>query len=163
PPERDEAWSTNYDLWRVPVAGGKAENLTADNEAADGAPRFSPDGKWLSYRAQKTAGFEADRWQVYGVEVDEGGKGKGKPRSVTKDFDSSPEVPVWSADGKRIYFTADHEGRQPVYAANVATGTVTRELEGNSNSALSLSKDGKVLAFLRASLRHPNEVFVATL
>ena len=27
-PEQDEAWSTNYDICRVPVAGGKVENLT---------------------------------------------------------------------------------------------------------------------------------------
>jgi dipeptidyl aminopeptidase/acylaminoacyl peptidase len=55
-PERDEAWSTNYDICRVPIAGGKIENLTADNKAADGAPRFSPDGKKLAYRAQKKPG-----------------------------------------------------------------------------------------------------------
>src|SRR5438128_1555394 len=54
-PERDEAWSTNHDLCRVPVSGGKAECLTKDNPAADGAPSFSPDGKWLAYRAQRRA------------------------------------------------------------------------------------------------------------
>src|SRR5216684_3946310 len=35
-PEKDEAWSTNYDICRVPVTGGKIETLTADNKAADG-------------------------------------------------------------------------------------------------------------------------------
>jgi len=44
PPAQDEAWSTNYDLWRVPITGGKPKNLTADNAAADSGPRFSPDG-----------------------------------------------------------------------------------------------------------------------
>ena len=52
PPAREEAWSTNHDLWRVSVSGGKAENLTAGNPAADSFPRYSPDGKWLAYRAQ---------------------------------------------------------------------------------------------------------------
>jgi len=51
-PERNEAWSTNYDICRVPIAGGAVECLTKDNTAADGAPRFSPDGKLLAYRAQ---------------------------------------------------------------------------------------------------------------
>src|SRR5262249_7243648 len=56
-PEKDEAWSTNYDLCRVPVTGGttKWENLTKDNPAADSGPAFSPDGETLVYRAQKTA------------------------------------------------------------------------------------------------------------
>ncbi len=53
PAVRDEAWSTNHDLYRVPVAGGKPENLTADNPAADSCPRFSPDGKWLAYRVRR--------------------------------------------------------------------------------------------------------------
>ncbi len=52
PPAHDEAWSTNHDLWLVHVAGGEPKNLTAGNQAADGFPRFSPDGKWLAYRAK---------------------------------------------------------------------------------------------------------------
>src|SRR5262249_4487457 len=39
-PDRNEAWSTNYDICRVPVVGGKIENVTKDNLAADGSPRF---------------------------------------------------------------------------------------------------------------------------
>ena len=56
-PEKDEAWNTNYSLCRVPVAGGTRqwECLTKDNPAASSGPVFSPDGKMLAYRAQKTA------------------------------------------------------------------------------------------------------------
>src|SRR6185436_15861704 len=50
PPKTAEAWSTNYDIWRIAVDGkGKPENLTKDNLAADGGPQFSPDGKKLAY------------------------------------------------------------------------------------------------------------------
>src|SRR5262245_44291914 len=59
-PDRDEAWSTNYDLCRVPVTGGTIETITKDNAAADGSPRFSPDGKKLAWRVQKRSGYEAD-------------------------------------------------------------------------------------------------------
>src|SRR5262249_44462282 len=93
PPERDEAWSTNYDICRVPVGGGKIESLTTDNKAADGAPRFSPDGKTLAYRAQKRPGFEADRWEIMIVEADPSGGFKGKPKSAanidSEKFDRS--------------------------------------------------------------------------
>jgi dipeptidyl aminopeptidase/acylaminoacyl peptidase len=159
-PDRDEAWSTNFDILRVSIAGGRPENLTKDNPAADGAPRFSPDGKQLAYRAQKRPGYEADRWQINVVDCDVSGTFKGKPRSITAKFDSSPDAPVWTPDGKTILFFADQNGGQPIFAADVAGGEVTKLLEGNSNSALSLSRDGKTLAFLRAALDHPAEVFV---
>src|SRR5262245_27144153 len=82
PPKEHEAWSTNYDLWRVPVDGkGKPENLTKDNKAADSGPQFSPDGKKLAYRAQKKAGYEADRWQVMVVDCDLSGRFTSEPKA----------------------------------------------------------------------------------
>ncbi len=82
-PAKNEAWSTNYDICRVPVTGGTTqwESLTKDNPAASSGPAFSPDGKWLAYRAQKRAGFEADKWELMVVEADADGMIKGKPAS----------------------------------------------------------------------------------
>lgn len=58
-----EPWSTNFDVYRVPVDASSApKNLTADNKAWDGYPVPSPDGKTLYYLAMKTPGFEADRF-----------------------------------------------------------------------------------------------------
>src|SRR3546814_6620930 len=62
---RTEAWSTNLDLWQVPVSGGKKPiNLTAANEATDTAPQFSPDGRHLAWTAMKRPKFEADRLAI---------------------------------------------------------------------------------------------------
>jgi len=49
-PAKDEAWSTNYEICRVPVEGGKTnwESLTKDNPAASSGPVFSPDVKKLA-------------------------------------------------------------------------------------------------------------------
>ncbi len=160
-PDRDEAWSTNFDILRVRITGGKPENLSKDNPAADGAPRFSSDGKQLAYRAQKRPGYEADRWQIYVVDCDESGTFKGKPRSITPKFESAPDSPVWGHDGKTLLFVADQNGGQPIFAADVASGDVKLLVVGNSNSSLSLSRDGK-LAFLRAALNHPPEVFISS-
>ena len=157
-PERDEAWSTNYDICRVPASGGKVECLTKDNPAADGAPSYSPNGKLLAYRAQKRPGFEADRWEIMVMDAD-----GGKPRSITADFDSSPSEIVWAPDNATIYFTAEEKGAAPIYAVSVADGQVRKFLEGNSNGSLSLSKDGTAMSFTRMAMNHPSEVFVSNL
>jgi dipeptidyl aminopeptidase/acylaminoacyl peptidase len=160
PPERDEAWSTNYDIWRVPVAGGKPENLTQDNAAADGAPSFSPDGKWLAYRAQKRAGYEADRWQIYVVAVDESGKLTGKPRSITEKFDGSPESLAWADGGNVILFPANEKAEQPIFQARVKDGAVAPFATGHTLASLSVSADGRHTAFTQAALTHPPEVWI---
>jgi dipeptidyl aminopeptidase/acylaminoacyl peptidase len=155
-PERDEAWSTNYDLCQVSVKGGKVRTLTSGNPAADNGPRFSPDGKWLVYRAQKKPGFEADRWQIMVVDAEF----KGQPRSLTADFDASPDVPVWGADSETLYFTAEERAASPIYRVSLKESGVHKVLEGNTNGNLSISSDGKVLVFTRAAMHHPAEVFV---
>jgi dipeptidyl aminopeptidase/acylaminoacyl peptidase len=166
-PAKHEAWSTNYDICRVPVTGGTKdwENLTKDNPAADGTPRFSPDGKTLAYRAQKRPGFEADRWQLMVVETDGSGDFRTRPRSITYDFDSSPEAFVWAASGKVVFFTAEEQATAPIFVASVDGGKVYRSAfptnQGGTRSALSTSH-GKV-AYTRAAMSYPPEVFVDSL
>jgi dipeptidyl aminopeptidase/acylaminoacyl peptidase len=154
PPERHEAWSTDYNLYRVPLAGGKPERLT-ENEAADNGPRFSPDGKLMAYRAQRRPGFEADRWEIMVVDTD-----GGKPRSITPDFDGSPAEFVWGANSDRIYFTADEKARQPVYVVSLHDNAVRKIYEGHTQSSLSSASQGDVLAFTQVALTHPAEVLV---
>ena len=59
--EHPEA-TTNCDLWVVPVTGGEAKNITAENKAWDGSPQYSPDGRYIAYRFQRTPGYESDRF-----------------------------------------------------------------------------------------------------
>jgi hypothetical protein len=59
-----EAFTTNMDVFLVPVAGGTPENVTRANIGADVAPQFSADGATLAVKSQRRAGFEADRWYV---------------------------------------------------------------------------------------------------
>lgn len=158
PPEKEEAWSTDYNICRVPISGGKIECLTAVNKAADSGPRFSPSGKLLAYRAQKRPGFEADRWEIMVVETDSGGAFKGKPRSITSTFDGAAEAFVWGGDSA-IYFPADHQGTTPVFRVGVQDGKVMKFLDSHMHTALSCTPAGDRLAFLVSSMQHPPEVF----
>lgn len=163
PPERNEAWSTNYDVLRVPVAGGKAECLTRDNPAADGTPRFAPDGKHLVYRSQRRAGFEADKWELLVVACDLGGAFQGTPRSLTAGLDRSVSDFVWG-DDNTIFFTADENGSTPVFSVDVpgAPGNVSHYQTPGANTSLAASPLARALTFLNAALDHPPEVLVAT-
>jgi dipeptidyl aminopeptidase/acylaminoacyl peptidase len=150
-PEQAEAWSTKFDIYRVPIDGGREECLTDSNPAADGAPRFSPDGRLLAYRAQRRPGFEADRWEIMIMDAD-----GSTPRSITADFDRSPNGFVWR-DSESIYFTAEDKGTTPVFQVSLSDNRVARILEGHTNA--SLSSSGNCLTFIRHAMNQPPEVF----
>src|SRR6185503_6681446 len=57
---RTDAWSTDINVYTVPVTGGSATVITKENLGADVNPVYSPDGKWILYNSQQRAGFEAD-------------------------------------------------------------------------------------------------------
>ena len=170
-PEKDEAWSTNYEICRVSIAGGKIETLTKDNPAADSGPQFSPDGKHMAYRAQKRPGFEADKWELMVVDTDASGSWTSKPKSLTADFDSLVEEFAWRSS-ETLYFLAEKEGERPAWSVSLANGKVARvQLQqerprGNYEPtyclSLTISKSearNTCEAGLFASLQNPPEIW----
>lgn len=51
---KSEPWSTNFDVYQVNVDGSGLTNLTGDNPAWDAQPVYSPDGRYLAWRAMTT-------------------------------------------------------------------------------------------------------------
>ena len=153
--DKMEAISTNADLFVVQVAGGESKRITT-NQGFDGNPVYSPDGKYIAYHAQMTAGYEADRWQVmlYNREA-------GQSESISANFDRSANDLAWSPDSKTIYFLAENETLQPIYAMEPRAGATPKKLLDGYNSAYSFSADGKILVAERTSLTTPAELFVA--
>ncbi|MDQ2767630.1 MAG: DPP IV N-terminal domain-containing protein, partial [Gemmatimonadota bacterium] len=60
---REDAWSTDNNLYTVSSAGGKTTVITGANKGADENPVYSPDGKLILFHSQARAGFESDRWR----------------------------------------------------------------------------------------------------
>jgi Tol biopolymer transport system component len=63
-PDKLEATSTNSDIYVVALTGGAARNITSRNRGYEDSPVYTADGKYILYRSQATAGFEADRWRL---------------------------------------------------------------------------------------------------
>jgi len=120
---RAEAWSTNFDLYEVPVDGSTApRNLTADNPAWDTQPVYMHNGD-LVWLAMRRAGFEADRFHIKVSHA-------GKVREVAPNWDRSVAQLAVARDGRTLLATASDLGQSPLFAIDVASGKVTR-LSGN--------------------------------
>jgi len=154
--DRPEAISTNGDLFLVPAAGGEPRRITM-NPGFDGHPAYSPDGRFIAYHAQMKAEYESDRWRLMLYD-----RASGHSSNLTEAFDRSVDEILWSADGKRVFFTAETEGENPIYEIAVGRASAPRELvKSTYNGELSLSADGGTLAFTRSNLLMPGEVFIS--
>lgn len=150
---REEAWSTNHDLFYVPADGSKAPvSLTDANKAWDTTPVFSPDGKTLAYLAMARPNYEADRFRIV-LRPWPGGK----DRFLTEAWDYSAGSMCWSADGSKILVSAADKGQTSLFAIDVATGKAERIIgQGTVNG---FGPAGEKIVFLRHALKSPAEIY----
>ena len=152
--------NTNVDIYLTGPDGGGLRDLTATNAGADNTPRFSPDGKWLSYLSMARAGFEADRLRLMLVPRSSG-RTDGAPVEATAGWNLSVTSYSWCADSKCIYAVVEERGRDNLY--RIALPGFQRTLLFGSNGVntnLTASNDGKTRAWLHQSNTQPAEVFV---
>ena len=154
---KGEAWSTNFDLYKIAADGSSAPvNLTAANPAWDTGPVFSADGKTLFYRAMKRPGFEADRFGLMAMDL-----ATKQVREIAPSWDRSADGIVVSKDGATIYTTAQDVGQHPLFAVDVASGTAKPVVAEGSISAFDIA--GDTLAFTRNTLKTGDQLFTTTL
>jgi dipeptidyl aminopeptidase/acylaminoacyl peptidase len=153
--DRGEAWSTNFDLYRVAADGsGAPQNLTAENPATDTGPVFSADGRTLYYRAMRRPGFEADRYALIALDLEAGTR-----REIAPNWDRSAYEIKLSAGGRRIYTTTSDLGQRALYAIDVGSGRVNRIASNGSIGGFDVRGDR--LVFARDTLSSPARLYAA--
>jgi len=148
-----EATSTNAELFIAPTRGGAAVKISG-SPGYDGAPRYSPDGTMIAFRAQQRAGFEADRWRLMVYD-----RRTRRTRSLTDDFDRHVGSLAWSPDSRTLYFAAEDAARQPIYAVPAVGGPVKMVRGEGTFDDLQASPDGRWLIASRVSTTHPAEIY----
>jgi dipeptidyl aminopeptidase/acylaminoacyl peptidase len=150
--DKNPAASTNNDLWIVPVNVGAdassaprseatraatdadwvktvlahTKNITADNPASDTSPLYSPDGRYIAYRAQQRPGYESDRFRLMLYDRKTGEKknltetvGKQSPGSLALTADLWVGTFVWTPDSESILFVAEESGATAIWKVGV--------------------------------------------
>jgi dipeptidyl aminopeptidase/acylaminoacyl peptidase len=153
-----ESWTTNTDVWSVPVTGGTARRLTA-NPAADVQPVFSRDGKYMFVRTQRRPGFESDRWYLDVYDTSSWQK-----RTLFESPDLSVNDFKLAPDGSAIAFVAANRAEDNLFRLALDGG-------GASGQPQQLTHGGSIGAFdfglnfaivLKATMTAPAEIFRMT-
>lgn len=162
-PDKVEAISTNSDIYIAPISGGAAKNITAGMNGYDASPVYTPDGKYLLFRSQPRATFEADRWRIMRYNP-----ANGEMVELTRGFDQQVSEMAVTGDSKTIYFNAGERGREPIFSVpiepdfrqKIATH-VKKVVDGVYATSLNVSRDGRTLVFSASSITSPNEIMSA--
>lgn len=152
-PAKDQAWSTNFDLYEVQVDTLQLANITEANKAWDASPVFSSDGRFLAYKAMNTPGYESDK---FSIKVRD--NVTGKITDVAANWTLSVDELRFADDNRTLMVTAQDHGQKSIFAIYPEFGDV-RNVYGIGTSSNIISANGKVY-FIRHTLNTPPDIFV---
>jgi dipeptidyl aminopeptidase/acylaminoacyl peptidase len=165
-----EATSTNNEIFVVPIAVESAvpsgespdalrtAHATASpkkistSPGADTTPLYSPDGKYVAWRSQARAGFEADKWRLLMQD-----RQSGKTLDLTEKFDRSFGSFAWGPTANGIWFAAEDHGEAPIYSVALESSQPA-EIARLHADDLIFGANG-ALYFTRMSIAAPNEIW----
>jgi dipeptidyl aminopeptidase/acylaminoacyl peptidase len=157
-PGSEVAWSTDVDIFRVPVdASTPPQKVSTENRAWDTQPAYSPDGRWLAHLAMSRPGFEADRFRILLRSRAADGK-LGAPREVAPEWDRSAGSLAWTSDSRALIVTAQETGRLKIFSVDVGSGEVKTLVNEHHNTSVSVGAHGRIV-FLQDSTVSPADLF----
>jgi dipeptidyl aminopeptidase/acylaminoacyl peptidase len=155
--DRVEATSTNGDIFLVAVDGSSPtpKRLTTGT-GFDGAPAYSPDGRFLAFRSQPRAGVESDRWRLMRYE-----RASAQVTEIVPDFDRSVNALAWSPDSTTIYFDAEDKTYRPLFSVVSSGGSPKTVTPETYNAEWALSRNGRVVVMARTTQAAPADLVTA--
>ncbi len=151
----EPAISTNADIFTLDLTNPAAKPVkVSTSPGGDFNPAYSPDGKYLAWRSQARAGYEADKFRLMLYD---------RATKTTKDllpkFDNWMDEFVWSPDSAFIYFTSGFVGKTAIGIINSETGFSNPwENTRGEFSDLKLPPSGKFLLASAMGVNAPSEM-----
>ena len=153
------ATSTNSDLYVLPLAGPPSDaRKISISPGADSSPKYSPDGKYIAWRAQARAGYESDRWRLTTID-----RTSGRVTTLTENVDRWVNSFTWAPDSNAIFFTTDDRGRQAIQMIPVGGGQMRTVASGESElDDMQLTRNGKTMVYTQQTGTSPVEIYAAS-
>ncbi|HEY7145157.1 MAG TPA: S9 family peptidase [Streptosporangiaceae bacterium] len=149
----DERGEQADELVAIDTATGQRRVLLAEAGYDFCAPSISPDGRLAVCTRQLHDSYDKPGDVTLMLVPLDGG---GEPRDLLDGFDRRPAAAAWAPDGTAVYFTADDQGRCPVFRLELASGQVTRLThDDGAYDSLCPAPGGRYLYAIRAAVTEP--------
>jgi dipeptidyl aminopeptidase/acylaminoacyl peptidase len=111
----EPATSVSAKIFTLDLTNPAAKPVAVSNSAGGNFnPAYSPDGKWLAWRSEARAGYEADKFRL--MLYDRAAK---TIKDLLPKFENWVDGFAWSPDSRTIYFVAANEGAEPIFATKL--------------------------------------------
>jgi dipeptidyl aminopeptidase/acylaminoacyl peptidase len=139
----------------IDVSTGERRALLAEPDVDFGGPRISPDGaQVLAFREEHDSYDRPGHVTV--VLAGLAGQDAASYRDLLAGFDRMPAEVAWAPDGRSVYFTADDNGRRPVFRVGLDGAEPVRvTADDGAYDNLCPAPDGSCLYALRAAVDAP--------
>ncbi len=122
---------------------GTSERLILTNAAENAT--LSPDGKSVVFQVRR---------ELWSVPVTKGKGPNGADATQLTDYAGSDEEPIYSTDGKFVFFTSDREDAKALYKMEIESKKVTLVHQtGTEIGSLTVTPDKKSVAFWVSGLQ----------
>jgi dipeptidyl aminopeptidase/acylaminoacyl peptidase len=126
------------------------------HDGNESSPRWSPDGKQIAF-LYYPKGY--GQYELYVTSVD-----GGSPTHLTSDFNRSIDAPVWSSDGRFLYFRAMDGVRRHLYCVSKDGGAVRQATQGDGViDRVSIADDGEVFLCSRSTPTTPPDLWLGSI
>jgi dipeptidyl aminopeptidase/acylaminoacyl peptidase len=161
----EPATSVSAKIFTLDLTNPAAKPVAVSNSAGGNFnPAYSPDGKWLAWRSEARAGYEADKFRL--MLYDRSAK---TTKNLLPKFDNWVNEFVWDLDSKRVFFVSDENGEAPVFLVSPDGGLSKVNIEvlhdksiidmtGGEFSSLLPLKNAPFLLGTRMTVGSPGEV-----
>jgi Tol biopolymer transport system component/DNA-binding winged helix-turn-helix (wHTH) protein len=127
--------SGSDNIWTSDAGGHNTLQLTSLSGELVNAPRWSPDGKWLVFDRRPI-----DHAQVFAIDSE------GRNMHPLTEGAHESEIPIWSRDGKGVYFASNRTGRYELWKQDIASG-VSSQVTQNGGFFGVESYDGRYVYY----------------
>jgi dipeptidyl aminopeptidase/acylaminoacyl peptidase len=148
-----EVFVTPASLQNAPYSAAQWKQITQGG-GAESQPRFSPDGRWISYLARAGADVTVGPERINIVAAT-----GGEPRVLPDNFDGYISSYGWVFDSQRIVFLAAIGVSANLYTMRIADpAPVLMTRNEGVTTGFSMTDDGMNIAYIHENPRMPTEV-----